>query len=94
LNWHHLKIIAKTSKHFSKSLTKALQHPFLVHTEEHTKQLLAQAQQHTEEMRQNMEELTATQEEMARKDAEYIDRIKELTKSVSNWRAKWEALSQ
>jgi hypothetical protein len=31
-----------------------------------------------EEMRQNMEELTATQEEMSRKERDYIERIKAL----------------
>ena len=53
--------------------------------------LIEQFQQQTEEMRaqeeemrQNMEELTATQEEMARKERDYIDRIKELEQQGSS----------
>jgi hypothetical protein len=52
---------------------------------EQTKLLLIQSQQQTmtmrsqeEEMRQNLEELTAIQEEMSRKEKEYIDQIKRL----------------
>jgi hypothetical protein len=37
-----------------------------------------------EEMRQNMEELTATQEEMSRKERDYILKIKELEASLKD----------
>lgn len=54
------------------------------------KQLIEQFQEQTEQMRaqeeevrQNMEELQATQEEMARKERDYITRIKELETVVS-----------
>jgi putative methionine-R-sulfoxide reductase with GAF domain len=53
------------------------------------KHLIEQFQQQTEEMRsqeeemrQNMEELQATQEEMARKEKDYISRIRELESSA------------
>ena len=53
-----------------------------------TRELLAKAQEQTEEMRaqeeemrQNMEELAATQEEMQRKEQEYLRRIEELEAS-------------
>ncbi len=35
-----------------------------------------------EEMRQNMEELAATQEEISRKESDYINRIAELEEKV------------
>ncbi len=34
-------------------------------------------------MRQNMEELTATQEEMSRKEAEYVQQIRDLEENLS-----------
>jgi hypothetical protein len=52
---------------------------------EKTRQLLKQSQEHSEqmraqeeEMRQNLEELSATQEQMARKEREYLKKIKDL----------------
>lgn len=52
---------------------------------EKTRQLLEQSQEHSEqmraqeeEMRQNLEELSATQEQMARKEQEYLKKIKDL----------------
>jgi transcriptional regulator with GAF, ATPase, and Fis domain len=47
-------------------------------TNEMTKRLLLDAQHMAEEMRQNMEELSATQEEMTRKEQEYLKTIQQL----------------
>jgi putative methionine-R-sulfoxide reductase with GAF domain len=49
-------------------------------SDEHSEQMIAQEM----EMRQNMEELIATQEELSRKEKEYLQRIKELEEQVKN----------
>lgn len=62
-----------------------------VRVSEHTQYLLSDAQQKTEilqsqeeEMRQNMEELSATQEEMRRKENAYLAKIEDLEKQLSS----------
>ena len=62
-----------------------------VKTNQRNKRLLEDSKMATEslrsqeeEMRQNMEELTATQEEMARKESDYLLRIKELEEKSQN----------
>jgi PAS domain S-box-containing protein len=80
---HEVEFVEKLAELLASSLAT-------VKVNERTRQLLAESQHQTEElraqeeeMRQNMEELTATQEEMARKDIEISGQLMAINNSMA-----------